>query len=199
MNKNGQPMRLRRTLLASIIGLFGILGIPASSIAALSLQPVSGSAIIPREIASVQTERATETAATNLFFPKKAHIGVIGENLAESRLSSPLLAADSQQVALSKWLYNASGYTVAPRSGTGITKASRKRFKRTINNLSKSEQPGLSQRKLDQLRRVADKADAKVRVDLEGVKGTGVRPHAHVEGMGSKVESRHIWLQEGVE
>jgi response regulator of citrate/malate metabolism len=74
-----------------------------------------------------------------------------------------------------------------------------KRFKRAINNLSKLENNlGLSQDKLDQLRRIADKAKAQVRVDLKGVKGTGVKPHAHVEGMGKKVELRHIWLQEGV-
>ncbi|MCI5209479.1 MAG: hypothetical protein D3910_11950 [Candidatus Electrothrix sp. ATG2] len=48
--------------------------------------------------------------------------------------------------------------------------------------------------KLNQLERVVNKAGGKIRVDLEGVKGTGVRPHAHVEGLGSKIESRHIWL-----
>ena len=80
----------------------------------------------------------------------------------------------------------------------GMSKMSRKRFKRTINNLSKPESPGLSQQKLNQLRRISSKANAKVRVDLDGVKGSGVRPHAHVEGLGTKVESRHIWLKKGV-
>ena len=80
-----------------------------------------------------------------------------------------------------------------------MTKASRKRFKRTINNLSQTENSGLSQQKLDQLRRISHKANGRVRVDLDGVCGSGVRPHAHVEGMGSKVESRHVWLKEGVE
>ena len=86
----------------------------------------------------------------------------------------------------------------ATRTAQTITKSSRQRLKRTINNLSHPENPGLSQQKLDQLRRISGKAKAKVRVDLDGVKGTGVRPHSHVEGLGSKVESRHIWLQEGV-
>ena len=79
------------------------------------------------------------------------------------------------------------------------SKASLKRFKRVIRNLSKPDTNGLSQKKLDQLKRITNRFDAKVRVDLEGITGTGVRPHAHVEGLGKKIESRHIWLQEGVE
>lgn len=92
------------------------------------------------------------------------------------------------------------GFDAAKSTGQGITKASRGRIKQLVTNLSKPEKnPGLSQEKLEQLRRIADKADAKVRVDLDGVTGTGVKPHAHVEGMGSKVEGRHIWLEEGVQ
>ena len=88
----------------------------------------------------------------------------------------------------------------SPKTIQSMTKASRGRFKRTIKNLSKPDNnPGLSQRKLDQLRRISAKADAKVRVDLDGVRGAGIKPHAHVEGMGSKIENRHIWLREGVE
>ncbi len=80
-----------------------------------------------------------------------------------------------------------------------ITDSSRKRLKKLVTNLSKSDNnPGLSQEKLDKLRRITNKADVNLRVDLEGVTGTGIRPHAHVEGMGSKIENRHIWLQEGV-
>lgn len=32
-----------------------------------------------------------------------------------------------------------------------------------------------------------------------GEKGTGTQPHAHVEGMGQKIESRHVWIKEKVE
>jgi RHS repeat-associated protein len=73
-----------------------------------------------------------------------------------------------------------------------------KEFKQMINNLSK---PGtkLTQGELNQLRELSKKFGGEVRVDLKGVKGTGVDPHAHVEGLGSKVESRHIWLEEGVQ
>jgi hypothetical protein len=70
-------------------------------------------------------------------------------------------------------------------------------LKQLINQLSK---PGsrLTQRELNQLRTLVKRHSGKIRVDLEGVKGTGVEPHAHVEGLGKKVKSRHIWLQDGV-
>ena len=88
--------------------------------------------------------------------------------------------------------------TKVSRDIQNMSNASRKRFKKTIFNLSKPERPGLSQKKLDQLRRISGKANAKVRVDLDGVKGSGVRPHAHIESMGTRIESRHIWLKKGV-
>ncbi len=80
-----------------------------------------------------------------------------------------------------------------------LTDASKNRLKRAKQNLSKPENnSGLVQTKFNQLKRIVEKAGGKVRVDLKGVKGTGVKPHAHVEGLGSKIEHRHIWLQEGV-
>jgi len=73
-------------------------------------------------------------------------------------------------------------------------------LKRAVTNLSKPENnPGLNQNKLNQLRRIADKAGVKIRIDIEGVKGTGVSPHGHVEGLGRSIEKRHIWLQGGIE
>ncbi len=81
---------------------------------------------------------------------------------------------------------------------SSITKSSLNRLKNLVKRLSRIENVGLSQNKLDQLGRVGERAGAKVRVDIDGVKGTGVRPHAHLEGLGKKVESRHIWLQDGV-
>ena len=76
----------------------------------------------------------------------------------------------------------------------GVGRASLKRLKKLIKKHSKPTNSGLNKQKLNQLERVVNKAGGKIRVDLEGVKGTGVRPHAHVEGLGSKIESRHIWL-----
>ncbi len=60
------------------------------------------------------------------------------------------------------------------------------------------ELSGLSQQKLDQLRRITNRTGGEVNMHLDGIKGTGTRPHAHVEGLGTKVRDRHIWLQEGV-
>lgn len=79
-----------------------------------------------------------------------------------------------------------------------VTRSSSQRLKTTIRNLSRHESSGLSQQKIDQLRRIAERAGARVRIDRDGVKGMGVRPHAHVEGLGKKVQSRHIWIRDGV-
>jgi hypothetical protein len=72
-----------------------------------------------------------------------------------------------------------------------------KTLKSLIKDLSK---PGseLSQQELEELRVVAKQYGGKIRVDLNGVKGTGTAPHAHVEGLGSSVEYRHIWIETGV-
>jgi RHS repeat-associated protein len=72
-----------------------------------------------------------------------------------------------------------------------------KDFKNLINQLSK---PGskLTQVELNELRTLAQKHGGTVRADLTGVKGTGINPHVHIEGLGKSVESRHIWLQSGV-
>jgi RHS repeat-associated protein len=87
---------------------------------------------------------------------------------------------------------------IAKNLGAKITQPSWERLKRAITNLSKPQNnPGLPQHKLDQLRRISEKAGTAVRVDLKGVKGTGVQPHAHVEGMRNSIESRHIWLEDG--
>ncbi|MGB7304140.1 MAG: RHS repeat-associated core domain-containing protein [Burkholderiaceae bacterium] len=54
------------------------------------------------------------------------------------------------------------GYNTANKA---ITNSSRKRVKRLINNLSKNDKQlqGLSQKKVDQLRRIVEKAGGKVR------------------------------------
>ena len=83
------------------------------------------------------------------------------------------------------------------RSAGRIYAETLKDFKALVNKLS---QPGskLTQAELDELRKLASKFGGRVRVDLDGIRGTGVNPHAHVEGLGKSVESRHIWLENGV-
>ncbi|HUW47042.1 MAG TPA: RHS repeat-associated core domain-containing protein, partial [Dehalococcoidia bacterium] len=79
-----------------------------------------------------------------------------------------------------------------------INIGSLKELKQLVQELSK---PGskLSQQELDELRGLVDEYGGTLRLDLEGVKGSGVPPHAHIEGLGSKVKSRHIWLEDGVQ
>lgn len=69
-----------------------------------------------------------------------------------------------------------------------------KEFKTLVTQLSK---PGakISPQELKEIKDLAQKFGASVRVDMTGVKGTGVAPHAHIEGLGKSIESRHIWLQ----
>jgi RHS repeat-associated protein len=72
---------------------------------------------------------------------------------------------------------------------------------RTLKSLVKDlSKPGskLTQQELDELRTLVKQHGGQVRVDLTGIKGTGTTPHAHVEGLGSSLESRHIWLETGV-
>ncbi len=80
-----------------------------------------------------------------------------------------------------------------------VSRGTLKRVKRLVKNLSKkADNPGLDQGTFDRLRKLVEKIGGKTRVDADGVRGTGVDPHAHVEGLGSGVEGRHIWLEKGV-
>lgn len=84
-----------------------------------------------------------------------------------------------------------------------ITKSSRKRVKRLVNNLSGNSRKnnGLSQEKTDQLRRIVEKAGGKIRNDRDsGVKGTSAgKPHVQTEGLGKSIDNRHIWTKKGVQ
>jgi hypothetical protein len=72
-----------------------------------------------------------------------------------------------------------------------------KEFKQLVFRLSKPDSK-LSQYELNQIRKLSRKYGGKIRVDLQGVRGSGVNPHVHIENLGNKIESRHIWLKEGV-
>jgi len=73
-----------------------------------------------------------------------------------------------------------------------------KTLKVLVKSLSK---PGskIAKDELDALKVAVEKFGGKIRVDMNGVKGTGTVPHAHVEGLGSSIESRHLWLDVIVE
>lgn len=85
----------------------------------------------------------------------------------------------------------------AAKGVSRIQAGSLKEFKTLVNQLSKSGSK-LTRAELNELRTLAQKHGGTVRVDLTGVKGTGVNPHVHIEGLGKSVESRHIWLNSGV-
>ncbi|MCP5468597.1 MAG: hypothetical protein H7A32_04945 [Deltaproteobacteria bacterium] len=78
-----------------------------------------------------------------------------------------------------------------------IQENSLKAFKTLVNKLSKPNSK-ITQAELNKLRVLTQKHGGRVRVDLTGVKGTSVKPHAHIEGLGKSLESRHIWLESGV-
>jgi hypothetical protein len=87
--------------------------------------------------------------------------------------------------------------TNASKGGIRIQAGSLKEFKSLVNQLSKPSSK-LTQQEFNELRALAQKHGGTLRVDLTGVKGTGVNPHVHIEGLGKSVESRHIWLETGV-
>ena len=97
----------------------------------------------------------------------------------------------------------AVNYAATKSVNKGITKSSRKRVKRLIKNLSDNSRQnnGLSQEKVDQLRRIVEKAGGKLRNDgATGVKGSSAgKPHVQTEGLGKSIDSRHIWTQGGVQ
>lgn len=84
-----------------------------------------------------------------------------------------------------------------------VTKATLKRIKRLIMNLSDNSRQanGLSQEKVEQLKRIVEKAGGTLRNDgIDGQRGSSAGvPHVQVEGMGGKMKSRHIWTQPDID
>jgi|GEM_PF-991927 len=74
-----------------------------------------------------------------------------------------------------------------------IQAGSLKEFKALVQHLSK---PGsqLSEMELQEFEKLTEQFRGKLRYDLNPVKGKILKPHVQVEGLGSKVGSRHIWL-----
>ncbi|HCI45358.1 MAG TPA: hypothetical protein DE315_07520 [Candidatus Omnitrophica bacterium] len=117
-----------------------------------------------------------------------------------STLLDPCVSGGEKLTSAGLFLVGALAPGGGYSTGAKVTKSSLKRVKRLITNLSKPDKnPGLSQEKFNQLKKIVEKTGGKVRVDLKGVKGTGVNPHAQVEGLGPRIKSRHIWLQKGVQ
>lgn len=70
-------------------------------------------------------------------------------------------------------------------------------FKNLVNQLSK---PGseLTVQELRQFEKLTKQFGGTLRYDLTPLKGKILKPHVQVEGLGSSVQSRHIWLGKGV-
>jgi hypothetical protein len=74
-----------------------------------------------------------------------------------------------------------------------IKAGSLKEFKSLVKQLSK---PGsqLTKTELQQFEKLTEQFGGKLRYDLNPVKGKILQPHVQVEGLGTSVGSRHIWL-----
>lgn len=83
------------------------------------------------------------------------------------------------------------------KTASRIKANSLKELKGLINQLSK---PGseLTTRELRQLEKLVERYGGRLRYDLNPIKGKILKPHVQVEGLGTSVEARHIWLAEGV-
>jgi hypothetical protein len=88
---------------------------------------------------------------------------------------------------------NSLGSNVPTQSGGRIAASSLKEFKYLVRQLSK---PGsqLTKTELNQLTRLTEQFGGKLRMDMNPIKGKTLQPHVQVEGLGSSVSSRHIWL-----
>ncbi len=84
-----------------------------------------------------------------------------------------------------------------------VSKSTKTRIKNLTKSLSKEKRKenGLSQKQVDKLRKIVEKAGGKIRNDgTSGVKGSSAGvPHVHIEGLGGRIKRRHIWTQEGVQ
>jgi len=78
-----------------------------------------------------------------------------------------------------------------------IQAGSLKEFKSLVQQLSK---PGsqLTKAELQQFEKLTEQFGGKLRYDLNPVKGRILQPHVQVEGLGTSVGSRHIWLGGGI-
>jgi hypothetical protein len=82
---------------------------------------------------------------------------------------------------------------VAAKGVSRIQAGSLKEFKSLVQQLSK---PGsqLTKTELKQFEKLTEQFGGKLRYDLNPVKGKILQPHVQVEGLGTSVGSRHIWL-----
>ena len=89
---------------------------------------------------------------------------------------------------------------VGVSAGSEVSRASRNRIRQLIRHLSRNDRQnnGLSQEKLDQLRRIAESVGGRLRVERGAQGSSAGKNHAQVEGqVGGR--GRHVWLQDGVE
>jgi len=91
-----------------------------------------------------------------------------------------------------------SGGSGGTNNGGKVQANTLKDFKKLVNKLSHPG-PGLTQAELNQFESLARQYGGVLRRDLNPVKGKILQPHVQVEGLGSSVQSRHVWLQPGVQ
>lgn len=79
-----------------------------------------------------------------------------------------------------------------------INAQSIKEFKALVRDLSKPNSKKLSTDELKQFEKLTESFGGKLRQDLNPVNSKHLGPHVQVEGLGSRVESRHIQLEKDV-
>ena len=96
---------------------------------------------------------------------------------------------------LFSWLRSIKFGVGGAKGVSKIQAGSLKEFKSLVQQLSK---PGsqLTKTELQQFEKLTEQYGGKLRYDINPVKGKILKPHVQVEGLGSKVGSRHIWLGE---
>jgi RHS repeat-associated protein len=84
--------------------------------------------------------------------------------------------------------------------GSRIKANNLKELKALINKLSKPNSPYLTQKELNKLNKLVEQFGGKVRRDLNPVKKANGRldPHVQIEGFGTSIKSRHIFIKTGV-
>jgi hypothetical protein len=78
--------------------------------------------------------------------------------------------------------------------GSRIAAGSIKEFKALVQTLSKPGSP-LTKAELREFEALTEKFGGRLRYDLNPVKGKILAPHVQVEGLGTSIQSRHVWIQ----
>ena len=75
-----------------------------------------------------------------------------------------------------------------------IKATSLKEYKSLVQQLSKLGSQ-LTKNELQEFEKLTEQFGCKLRYDLDPIKGKILQPHVQVEGLGTSLGSRHIWIE----